>query len=231
MAGFPTSPLPGVDYNALFSQLNAAPQQRQFAPTGAPSQANMFGGATGVGAMFGPIGAAAGMGLEFLGANMAANAGVSRRTVRRRGKAALALGKSQDALFSGLERAELLKGQADERKGFEGARKALETGGVVAKQGLQTRAAQNRAALEQSVISKGLLGTTPAAQAFAGVGDQYAMQAGMIDAQLAQAFANLGLEEGQMLGQQGLQRTALAAKDRARAQDFSEAEFGLLTMA
>lgn len=175
------------------------------------------------------IGQAAGVGLDFAGGMMAANEGVSRRTLRRRGKVGLQAAESRDALFAGLERAELLKGQKAQRGGFQGARKALDLGANVARQGVIQRGRANQAATEQSVVSRGLTGTSTGAQAFAGVGDQTSQQLAAIDAQLAQAFADLGLEEGAMLGEQGMQRTALAGKNRGVQQQFSDAYFGLLT--
>ncbi len=173
--------------------------------------------------------AGGGMALEFAGGMMNRNAGISLSTLRRRGRQAIGQTRASDALFAGLERSELLKGQAGERQGYQTARNALNAGAQVAKQGLAQRGIQNQAATEQSVVSRGLGGTSTGAQAFAGVGNQTAMQMAQIDTQLAQAFADLGLEEGAMLGQQGRERLGLAAKNRGFNQELENANFGILT--
>lgn len=181
-------------------------------------------------ALIAAIAGAAGTGLEFAGNMMSANASTSIKTKRRRGKYALQNAQSQDALFAGLERAELLKGQQNQLGKFKGARSALDLGANVARQGVMQRGAQNQAKVEQSVVSRGLHGTSTGAQAFAGVGDSTSSQLAAIDTQLAQAFADLGLEEGEVLGQQGLQRTALAGRNRESQRAFQEGLFGILTL-
>jgi hypothetical protein len=170
-------------------------------------------------------------GLEFGGNMMASNAGVSRRTVRRRGLHSLEQARSRDALFGGLEESALLVGQGQERQGFKGARSALELGGAVAKQGIQQRGAQNLAAREQSIVSSGLLGTSTGAQQFAGTQDTTSQQLAAIDAQLAAQIADLGLEEGALLGQQGRERAMMAGRRRDFERSISEGAFGLYTLA
>lgn len=171
-----------------------------------------------------------GAGLEFGGNLMASNAGVSRRTVRRRGLQALGTARSRDAVFGGLERAELLSGQKGERQGFAGARSALDFGRAAAATGIQQRGAEGLADLEQSAITSGKLGTSTAAQAFQGVQSQTSQQLANLDLQFAQALADLGLEEGALLGQQGRERTAMAAKQRDMERSLGEAAYQLYTL-
>lgn len=189
----------------------------------------MFGGAAGIGALAGPIGAAAGIGLEFAGNMMASNAGVSRRTIRRRGLYALDQARSRDALFGGLEEAALLKGQGDERAGFQGARNSLALQNRIAQQGLVQRGAQNRADLEQSFVSRGLLGNSAAVQGLDNQLGSTNAQLAMLDAMHGQQLAQLGLEEGSLLGQQGRERAAMAARRRDFERSIGEGMFGLYT--
>lgn len=173
----------------------------------------------------------AGTGLEFAGGMMDRNARVGRRTIRRRGRVALNAARSRDALFGGLEESALLAGQKAERGGFQGARRALDLGALQARQGVQARGKQAQGELEQSIVSRGLLGTSTGVQALGGIQDRTTAQLSAIDMQLAQAFADLGLQEGELLGRQGRERTGLAGKRRAMEQAFGEAEYGLLTLA
>lgn len=192
--------------------------------------ANMFAGATGAGAMFGPWGAAAGLGLELTGGLMAQNAKASTKTIRRRGKYALEQNRARDALFGGLEESALLTGQTAERQGFQGARNALGLQTEIAKQGLTARAAQNRADLEQSFVSNGTLGTSGAVNQ---LGNQMATsnaQLAAIDAMYGQQLASLGLEESSLLGQQGRERAAMAAKRRDYERSIGEGLFSIYTM-
>lgn len=173
--------------------------------------------------------ALAGTGLEFAGGLMDQARGVSRRTVRRRGRFALDQAKSQEELFAGLEEAALKAGHAKETAGFRGAKRAVELGGTAARQTVQDRARAGQAALEQSIVSRGLIGTTSGAGMFAGLQDQTTRQLADIDLQLAEALSQLGLEESDVFGRQGRELAGLAAKRRARAREFQEASFGLLT--
>lgn len=173
---------------------------------------------------------ALGAGLDFAGGMMTRNASTSIKTKRRRGKDALARAQATDALFGGLERAEMLHGQKQELAGFQGARKAMDLGAMQARQTVQAMGKQNVADMEQSAVSSGLLGGSPGVQRVAGAQDRTTAQLAAIDQQLAQQLAQLGLEEGAVRGEQGRERTALAARNRAFQQGIGEGYFSLLTM-
>lgn len=79
--------------------------------------------------------------------------------------------------------------------GFAGARKALDLGANAARQTVLGQNKINQANTEQSIVSRGLLGTSTGVQAFAGVGDRTTAQLSAIDQSLAQAFGDLGLQE------------------------------------
>jgi len=183
-----------------------------------------------IAAAIGAGGQLLGTGLEFAGGLMQSNAGASRRTIRRRGRYALDQARSQDALFGGLEESALKAAHGRELEGFRGARGALTQAGAAARQGVLDRGKQNQAALEQSIVSKGLLGTTTGAGAFAGLQDQTSRHLSDIDLQLAQQFADLGLQESGLRGQQGRELAGLAGRNRQFQRGLGEANFGLLTM-
>ncbi len=193
-------------------------------------ETNRFAGATAMGAMAGPYGALAGAGLEFAGNLMAANAGTSIRTKRRRGRFALDQARSRDAVFSGLENAQLMSGQMAQKQGFAGARSALDLGRLGAAGTIQQQGAQNVADLEQSIVTSGLNSTSPGVQQVAGAQDRTTSMLSNLELQFAQALADLNLEEGNMGMQHGLQRQALAARNRDYERSLGEANYQLLTL-
>jgi hypothetical protein len=96
-----------------------------------------------------------------------------------------------------LEGSQIKAANASRLAGFAGARKALDLGATAARQTVLGQGKINQANLEQSAVSRGLLGTSTGAQAFAGVGDRTTAQLSAIDQQLAQAFGDLGLQQAQ----------------------------------
>lgn len=128
--------------------------------------------------------------------------------------------QSQDALFAGLEDAALKSAHKKQLAGFKGARAATDLGATAARQTVLGRSKQGQADLEQSAVSRGLLGTSTGAQAFTGLKDRTTALLGGIDQQLAQAMADLGLQESELQGQQGLQLAGLAGKNRQANTDF-----------
>lgn len=161
---------------------------------------------------------------------MSANAQSSTRTKRRRGKYALEQARSRDAVFGGLENAQLLSGQKAERQGFAGARSALDFGRAAAATGIQQRGAENLADIEQSAVTQGTIGTSGAVQGYAQGQSQTSMQLANLDLQFSQALAELGLQEGEVLGNQGRERAAMVAKQRDLERSLGEANFQLYTM-
>ncbi len=117
---------------------------------------------------------------------------------------------------TGLEEALIKSGTKERLKGFKGARGALDLGGVVAKQGLQQRGKQNLANTEQSLVSRGLIGTSTGAQQFAGIGDTTSAQLAGVDAALAQSFAELGMQEAGVRAQ-GQQQLAQLLSEKTEA--------------
>lgn len=139
--------------------------------------------------------------------------------------------KSQDALLGALQESELKAGQKQERAGFKGARTALDLGATGARQTIQAQGKVAAADAEQSAVSRGLLGTSTGVQALTGVQDRTTALLGGIDQQLAQAFADLGLHEGEVLGQQGQQRAMLAGQNRQNQLDLGYELANLAPMA
>lgn len=123
---------------------------------------------------------------------------------------------ARDAFGAQLQRSQLLAGQRRGLEGFQGARQALTAGGTAARQTALARGKQGQADVEQSLVSRGLLGTSTGAQTFQGVGDQTTAQLQNIDFQLAQAFADLGLEEAQTRERQGQELAGFASDERQR---------------
>ena len=134
--------------------------------------------------------------------------------------------RGRDALFGGLERSALLSAHKKQMAGYGGARKALDLGALAARQTIQGRGKQAQADVEQSVVSRGLLGTSTGVQQFAGVGDRTTMQLAAIDQGLAQQLAELGLDEAETAGGQGRELAQLAMRDRdlSREYDYAMAE-------
>jgi len=94
-----------------------------------------------------------------------------------------------------LEKSQILAANKSRLGGFAGARKALDLGAAGARETALGQGKINEANAEQSVVSKGLLGTSTGVQAFQGVGDRTSAQLSAIDQSLAQSLGDLGLEE------------------------------------
>lgn len=167
--------------------------------------------------MFDMISQGVGAGLEFAGAMMDRNAGISLKTLRRRGRAVIEESRARDALFGGLEEAALKTAQQKELKGYQGARAATELAGIQARRGIQDRGAQAQAAIEQSVVGRGLTGTSTGVQLFGGIQDQTSRQLADLDMQLAQQLASLGLDQAETEGRQGREIAGL----RRNARDYN----------
>jgi len=125
-----------------------------------------------------------------------------------------------DALYAGLQEAQLKTGHKAELGGFKGARSALDLGGVRARQTVQGQGKVNQANVEQSIVSRGLQGTSTGVQALQSVGDRTSSQLAAIDTQLAQAFADLGLAEGAIRGEQGDELAQLLGQTRQNQLDL-----------
>lgn len=171
-----------------------------------------------------------GSALQFGGNLMQSRAGTSIKTRRRRGRYAIQQARAQDAVFGGLEESALKSAHAKELGGYTGARKGLELGATAARQGVLGRGKMAQADLEQSIVSKGLLGTTSGLGRLSQLQDRTSAQMSAIDMQLAQQLADLGLEESETMGRQGRELTGLAGKRRAFEKELGEAEYSLLTL-
>ena len=119
-----------------------------------------------------------------------------------------------DQLYAGLQESALKAGHKQELGGFQVARSALNRGGINAGQTVRAQGKINQANVEQSIVSRGLLGTSTGVQSLQSVGDRTASQLGAIDAQLGQAFADLGLQEGSIRGEQGDELAQLLGQTR-----------------
>jgi len=113
------------------------------------------------------------------------------------GRKVLEQARSRDALGFNLQEAQIKSANKTALRGFQGARNAQQLGAAGARSQVLQRGKQGQAALEQSLVSRGLIGTTPGAQQFAMIGDQTTAQLASIDQQLADALSELGLAESQ----------------------------------
>lgn len=127
---------------------------------------------------------------------------------------------SRDALFAGLEESALKAGHKKQLAGFSGAKKAMDLGGIAARQTVKGREKQGLADVEQSAVSRGLMGTSTGAQAYTGLQDRTTAQLASIDQQLAQALAGLGMEEANVQGEQGRELAGLAGRNRQFQQEL-----------
>ncbi len=130
-------------------------------------------------------------------------------------------------VFSGLEEAQLKTGQQAELGGFKGAKTGLQLGALQAQQGVKARAMQNQAALEQNIVSRGLLGTSTGTQALGGLQDRTSLQLASIDQSLAQALGELGMQQSGVEGMHGRERAALQQRRGLQLQDFAMQEAAL----
>jgi hypothetical protein len=114
------------------------------------------------------------------------------------------LGKigSQDAFFQQLQEAQLKKGHKEQLQGFAGAHKAVELGADAARRDVLNQGQRMQADATQGLISKGLIGTSAGTGVATDLAGQTTQQLASIDQQLASAFADLGLQEGEVRGQQ-----------------------------
>lgn len=158
-----------------------------------------------------------GSGLEFIGGVMDRNAGISLKTLRRRGRAVIDESRARDAVFGGLEEAALRTAHQRELGGFEGAKRAASLAATNAGRFVQDQGAVNRAQAEQSIVGRGLAGTSTGAQVFGGVQDQTTRQLASIDMQLAQTLAQLGLDQAATEGAQGREIAGM----RRNARDYN----------
>jgi len=158
-----------------------------------------------------------GAGLEFIGGLMDRNTGISLKTLRRRGRQSIAQARASDAVFGGLEEAALRTAHQKELAGFEGAKRSATLAGQHAQRMVQEQGAVNRAQAEQSIVGRGLAGTSTGAQVFGGVQDQTTRQLASIDMQLAQTLSQLGLDQAATEGAQGREIAGL----RRNSRDFN----------
>lgn len=180
--------------------------------------------------MFDPISAQAiGSGLEFAGAMMDRNAGISLKTLRRRGREVIKESRARDALFGGLEEAALKTAHGKELAGFKGARTATELAGIQARRGIQDRGAQAQAQAEQSIVGRGLAGTSTGVQLFSGVADQTSRLLSDLDTQLAQQLASLGLDQAETEAQQGREIAGLRRNSRDYNRELDQFYSQILT--
>ena len=126
----------------------------------------------------------------------------------------LTMGRQRDAFGSKLEHSALKAAHARELAGFEGGRKALNLGAIQARETAKAQGKMRAADVEQSAVTQGLLGTSTGAQAFTGITDSTTAQLQAVDAQLAQAFADLGLNEAQTRGRQGMEEATFQGRQR-----------------
>jgi len=126
--------------------------------------------------------------------------GVQARTDRKRAqrkiKQELGIQRSRGELFSNLQESQLRQGQKAELAGFAGARRGVELAGNRARQGAVDLAKQAQGSLDQSIVSRGLLGTSTGANLNLGLQDRTSRQLADIDSQLAMALGGLGMQEG-----------------------------------
>lgn len=172
---------------------------------------------------------AIGAALEFGGGMMNRNAGIALKDLRRRGRHSIAKARASDALFGGLQESALRTAHAKELQGLQGAKRTMGLAGEQAKLMARERGAQNQAQAEQSIVGRGLAGTSTGAQVFTGVADQTSRHLSSIDMQLAQQLSDLGLAQAETEGQQGREIAALRAKDRAFNQEMEEFYASIMT--
>lgn len=186
------------------------------------------------------VGAAAiGAGSDLLGGYLAsreakkATRRAERLNERQRAAAFAYLQRAQgaDLLFGNLERSALMAGHKKELAGFQGAERALGLGRQAGVQTIQGQGKINQAEAEQSVISRGLLGTSTGMQTLTGAQDRTTSQLSALDLQYAQALASLGLDKASLEGEQGRALSALAARSRDIQREFGYELASLAPMA
>lgn len=130
---------------------------------------------------------------------------------------------SRDALFQSLEEAQLKSGHKKALAGFSGARKATDLGADAARRTVMNQGARMQADKTQSLISRGLVGTNVGTGESADLAGQTTAQLANIDQQLAAAFANLGIAEGEVEQDQSQELAQLIGRGRSFQQQIGMA--------
>jgi len=123
---------------------------------------------------------------------------------------------SRDALFQALAESQLKSGNQKQLAGFGSARKATELGADAARRTVLNQGQRMQADATQGLISRGLLGTSAGTGAASDLAGQTTQQLANIDQQLAEAFANLNLTQGEVEQNQSQELAQLIG----RGQDF-----------
>jgi hypothetical protein len=103
---------------------------------------------------------------------------------------------SRDTFFQALMEAQAKTGHQQQLAGYAGARKATSLGADAARRTVLGQGERMQADATQGLISRGLIGTSAGTGEATDLAGQTTQQLANIDQQLAAAFANLGLEEG-----------------------------------
>lgn len=127
---------------------------------------------------------------------------------------------STDAFFQALQEAQLKTGHKAARAGFSGARKATELGADAARRTVLNQGQRTQADATQALISRGLTGTTAGTGVANDLAGQTTQQLAAIDQQLATAFANLDLEEGELAADQSEELAQLIGSGRGFQQQI-----------
>lgn len=121
---------------------------------------------------------------------------------------------SRDAFLQALQESQLKAGHKRELAGFEGARRATSLGADAARRTVLNQGQRMQADATQGLISRGLIGTSAGTGAATDLAGQTTAQLAAIDQQLAAAFADLGLQESSLEGEQADELAALIGSGR-----------------
>jgi hypothetical protein len=135
---------------------------------------------------------------------------------KRNALAFLQQASSQDALAQALQEAQLKSGYKKQLQAFGGARTAIGLGGDTARRDVLNQGERMQADKTQQLISQGLIGTSAGTGQASDLAGQTTQQLANIDQQLAQAYADLGLAQGQTEASQSEQLAQLLG----RGQEF-----------
>lgn len=130
---------------------------------------------------------------------------------------------SLDALFQGLQESQLKSGHQKQLAGFAGARRATELGADAARRTVLNQGQRMQADKTQELISSGLVGTSAGTGQATDLAGQTTMQLASIDQQLAEAFKNLGLAQGEVEQNQSQELAALIGSGRQFQQQIGMA--------